>query len=1055
MGGMGKPGDQQTWVYGTTLDAWFGGATSGGSGGSGGPIVATFNGINFMSVLTASLLQTTTIAVGSYSTLCSVTASWTDVEVWGKISGIVGTAANTLWTKIQVDNVDVPNVGTFTEVVNNGAGFGTELHGRITGLSSGTHTFTLLAKHGGGAAVTINVPGSFFPHEGASIMVMNLTSSFTASVSQSFAAIPGAFAVYNGHCTGSLLWSATGSWSPALSVPGNFTDVITNRITRSGSTFTLAQAGTYRFSSHFDSLAGANGTYIAYRLSGSNGTVMQRTTFASDNPQSAILDGIFVATAGAQFTLQYLTTGAIEQTWSTLDPIGTSPDTENMRTGHIDIFLVPSGTTVLTQSFVTNNTVVTGTVGPGYPNANYAFVTASNQWNVPSGQTFVGHPGLTASITTTGNPVLILADANYMALVGTSQAAFTIFRDGVNLGNPTWGMMGAGPLLQSYNNSVSIAFADFPPAGTHTYVYCGCNPTGSGAVSAYGCGPASLALFEMRNANVVTASVQLQQAVPGTVLVGLSASIVPTKGPVLAIFNGASTSDAGGNWSWNTLRRNGSDVVPADGLGLIVGSNANEYMNANFVYLDQNPPLGTTVTYAVAATNGQNTNKYGLNNMMCHLILWELTDVNWKYIQTTAQVTAGSGYTDVVVTSPQTMLVTRGRPVLLMSTLNINTNNAAGRTAWSYLRNGTSVTTASHGLQVVDGEGSNDWNRMATAYWVDVVSPAAYIYQVAGLFISSSAFTAQGTTTTFFMYELDAGLTNGTIFGGWLDNGNLLSTTASVKIGGNLTVGGTFAVSGALGNYASRPAPGNVGAQFTTLDGSLRFIDDGTTWRPIIGKTLGFQVPASASWASVFTAGAQTTVQDDTGGLFLSASSFSGTAQDFRILKVAMPVTLFSATIHFRPLFPPNAHGLPWAGLVLRESSTGKVDSWGMYFGGPANKSAGAAIPALNRNWNTASDTSSAPASFTNVDFNDYHLSLHPPMSDGGFWLQILYDPNGAKSYRYSPDGKHFKDVITVAHTDVFTPNEVGFCIGNVAAFGNAGGTDAAMMMYVDSWNVG
>jgi hypothetical protein len=146
------------------------------STGGGGSIGSGSN--TLLNAVSASLQQTTTIATGGgYTTLCSVTSSWTDVEIWGKVSGIVGTGANTLWTKIQIDNLDNPQLGTFTEVVNNGAGFGTELHGLITGLAPGTHTFTLMAKHGGGQPVTIHVPGSFPPHEGASILVMNLTAS--------------------------------------------------------------------------------------------------------------------------------------------------------------------------------------------------------------------------------------------------------------------------------------------------------------------------------------------------------------------------------------------------------------------------------------------------------------------------------------------------------------------------------------------------------------------------------------------------------------------------------------------------------------------------------------------------------------------------------------------------------------------------------------------------------------------------------------------------------------------------------------------------------------
>ena len=136
------------------------------------PVITASAGLN---VLTASLLSTTTLST-AYTTLCSVTSSFTDVEIWAKISGISG-GTDTIWTKVQVDNVDVPNLGTFTETINNGSGFGGSVMGRVVGLPTGSHTFSLLAKHGGSNAPTINVPNSVPPHEGATLMVMNLTGS--------------------------------------------------------------------------------------------------------------------------------------------------------------------------------------------------------------------------------------------------------------------------------------------------------------------------------------------------------------------------------------------------------------------------------------------------------------------------------------------------------------------------------------------------------------------------------------------------------------------------------------------------------------------------------------------------------------------------------------------------------------------------------------------------------------------------------------------------------------------------------------------------------------
>lgn len=442
-----------------------------------------------------------------------------------------------------------------------------------------------------------------------------------------------------------------------------------------------------------------------------------------------------------------------------------------------------------------------GTVIPGYPNANYAFVTSSNQWNIPAGSVFVGEPNLTASITTTGSPVMILVNANYTSQNGNSQGIFSLTKGGVNLGHAQWGMMAAGPLQQSYNNSVSICYVDFPPAGTYSYSLVGCNPTGSGLLTAYGVGPAALMLFEMKNANVVTGSSFTSQSVPGgTVTIpGLSASIFVNRGPILAMANISLSSDNANNWAWGTINRDGVNQGAGNGLVLSVGSQANEYMQFSMMVMDQGASTGASHTYTLAATNGAGTNTLAKNGQFATIILWELTDVNWKYSTSTSNPSTGGSYTDMVPATPNPALITRGRPVLLISDLNMNTNGSTGRTGHSFLRNGASVTSGTKGLQLVDGEGSGDWNRVPTMYWFDTVTAGTYIYQDAGITISGSSFPAQGPTlSTFLMYELDGGLQNGNVFGGWLDNNNTLSTTASVKVGGSETVLGAMLVSGNL-----------------------------------------------------------------------------------------------------------------------------------------------------------------------------------------------------------------------------------------------------------------
>jgi len=606
--------------------------------------------------------------------------------------------------------------------------------------------------------------------------------------------VPGSFAAYYGYCTGSLLFSGSGSWHNVSEVFGNFTEGPSVNILRNGSTFTVLQTGLYNFQSYFNAIGGTGaGTYIAFRLSGSNGTVLQRTTFATNNQQPAILEGLLQANSGSVFTLQYLVSGSTEQTWTTSDPIGVGIDTQNMRTGHVQWFLIPSGSATVNQYSITASAGNTA-----FSPANYAMATSSNSFPFDTGTPgYQLVPNTQLTITTTGAPVLIMANANYNAQTNGAQAYFSLNRDGVNLA-PGGGLQGAGPLNQSFNANASFAYVDFGAGpGTHTYQLMAEAVVGAGELGAWGVGPTALMAFEMKGANVVTASTTQSQAVPGGNLIGLSASINPRKNPVLVIASSNTSSDAGGNWCWTDVFRNGTSLAngATAGMSVNVGSNTNELMGCCWMVLDQGATVGATNTYIMRATNGAGTNHVNFGNQLSSLILWELTDVNFKYSFTTTQTTpaAAPTYTDVDVQNPTAGLITRGRPVLLIATINSNTSTTTGRTNYTFFRNGGNVTTGSKGLQLVDGEGSTDWNRMPTLFWIDqnpVNNQGFYQYQVMGSNTSGSSFVGQGSYTYLFMYELDPGGT-GVVIDGWLDEGNFLFTTSSIQALGNASFGNT------------------------------------------------------------------------------------------------------------------------------------------------------------------------------------------------------------------------------------------------------------------------
>jgi hypothetical protein len=143
---------------------------------------------------------------------------------------------------------------------------------------------------------------------------------------------------YNGYCTGSMLWSST-TWADFHTVPGNFTDTFQNGITRSGSTFTVVSGGIYFFRSDFNH--GNAYSYTGFRLSGSNGTIIQQTNFSSRYYQEgdgADLTGVFSLPAGGSFKLQYAFKlfGLAPIVWSPSDPL----NGEIMRSGAICIYRI-------------------------------------------------------------------------------------------------------------------------------------------------------------------------------------------------------------------------------------------------------------------------------------------------------------------------------------------------------------------------------------------------------------------------------------------------------------------------------------------------------------------------------------------------------------------------------------------------------------------------------------------------------------------------------------------------------------------------------------------
>jgi len=160
---------------------------------------------------------------------------------------------------------------------------------------------------------------------------------FTINAVQGGVPVPAPAVAYMGHCTGSLNFGTHTAWTDLITtIPGNWFDDIQNGITRNGTTFTVGTTGYYYFHAFFNAIQGNQ--YIAYRLSGSNGTILQRTTWQNGGQPPSVMDGVVFLTSGSSARLQFYDSGG--STWGSTDPIGTAPDQENMRTGDVNMFLI-------------------------------------------------------------------------------------------------------------------------------------------------------------------------------------------------------------------------------------------------------------------------------------------------------------------------------------------------------------------------------------------------------------------------------------------------------------------------------------------------------------------------------------------------------------------------------------------------------------------------------------------------------------------------------------------------------------------------------------------
>ena len=361
----------------------------------------------------------------------------------------------------------------------------------VTTGSSGAVTIASTASGGGGSGdagasyVVLSATGSLANErvltagEGISVTDSGAGGNVTIALS----GLTVTASVYSGYCTGSLQWGST-TWADFHTVVGNFTDSLQNGITRSDSTFTVVSGGLYYFQSDFNYLNPAG--YTAWRLSGSNGTIIQRTKYGGDDGSGGILTGIFSAVANETFKFQYAWKNNVGYVsiWIPTDPI----DGENMRTGVINIFRIadpfkystgsdPGGSD--TQVQFNDGGVLSGDSGFSYNKIT----------NALSSSFMVATSGFSGSLTKLTDGTSYLVAGNNVSITTGSTGAVTISSTASGGGDSFFSSTTSGSIFTS--GSVAIrggeSAVDAPSdKGTDVFFYVsGSTEAGSG-VSLFG-----------------------------------------------------------------------------------------------------------------------------------------------------------------------------------------------------------------------------------------------------------------------------------------------------------------------------------------------------------------------------------------------------------------------------------------------------------------------------------------------------------------------------------------------------------------------------------------
>lgn len=646
--------------------------------------------------------------------------------------------------------------------------------------------------------------------------------------------------VYNGYGTGSLTWGNGTAWADFTTIVGNFTDTVQQGIIRSGSTWTVTQTGQYHWHSDFGAIYSAG--YLAFRLSGSNGTLLQYTSTSPD--AHAVLDGIIQLNSGASFKLQFVRKAGTGGTWNVSDPIGSSPDTENMRTAEVNMFLIRDPVTLNVTS---STTTVTGGGGGGIASyvANYTTSSLTKQVSVTS-SSWQQITETNVTLTTDGGAVLLTSNISALLNNANTTAAFTFLRNGADISQVSGGFhYYNGDTAADRPASVSMNYIDTPPRGTYTYSIAARIVEGAGTarIGVRSKGNLTSSLTQLvatelpPSVTYATGSAAAQTTLAGSyaAIPNLSGTI-NVAGTVVLLAN-LTLKNAGGGTIVPSLSlfRDSTNLGVTNGMVIIVAGASGSTIPSNLTYYDT--PTPGTYTYSVrgtynfGGTTAQTSPQIANGNCKdWFAVIHYPPGINARQTTSTSNTSIAGG-TFAEFSNLRHSLTTAGRPVLVGATMCLNSTTAPARAAFTVFRNGVQVGGGGtdDGMMVIECPG-NSANTPATLFFIDNPPAGSHTYSVASSNLTGSHIISEvGEQANIFTLELPPH--NPASLNGWIDGGSKLKTTSSVAIDGlgryaaDIGADTYFFVSGTIGvSTASNPQNAKVAAfgGDVRISGSLR-----------------------------------------------------------------------------------------------------------------------------------------------------------------------------------------------------------------------------------------